>query len=256
MPPDGGNATPLLRQGGARISTEMCSLAHLAAHDLRAPLRNIGSLLGFLREDCGDEISDDVDRLIAGVDGQIARARALIDRLVLLADVSAHELHGERVILADLARDVVEGMADEVAASGAHVEISGLEEAVTCDAALVKRALRELLGNALKFRAPDRTPHISVTAPPSGGGLVVRDNGVGFDDRYAEKILAPFQRLDGATAIGPGLGLTICRTICDAHGWTVSATGAPGEGAAVTIRFGARAVSGAARRGDAQPQVW
>jgi light-regulated signal transduction histidine kinase (bacteriophytochrome) len=105
----------------------------------------------------------------------------------------------------------------------------------------MRQLMQNLIGNALKFREKDKTPHISVKAlqiPWNGNGvpahylISVADNGIGFDEKYNDKIFAVFQRLHGRTEYeGSGVGLAICRKIVERHNGSITARSRPGEGA-------------------------
>jgi signal transduction histidine kinase len=113
--------------------------------------------------------------------------------------------------------------------------------------------MQNLLGNALKFRAPGRIPRIRVwsekaASPGPGRDLIqvfVADNGIGFDPRHAKRIFAPFQRLHGRDEYdGTGIGLAIVRRIVERHGGTVQSDGAPGAGAVFIVTLPLRQPAG------------
>jgi signal transduction histidine kinase len=110
------------------------------------------------------------------------------------------------------------------------------------------RLFLNLVGNALKFRHPDRPPVVQITGrivgAPSGDPLqaqcevLVSDNGIGFEAKYQEQIFDIFQRLHGRGEYeGTGMGLAICRRIVERHGGTITAEGHPGQGATITVRL-------------------
>ena len=109
----------------------------------------------------------------------------------------------------------------------------------------MRQLMQNLIGNALKFRQSDKTPVINIFSRPSapnGNGsankieIVVQDNGIGFDEKYTDKIFAVFQRLHGRTEYeGSGVGLSICRKIAERHDGSISAQSKPNEGAAFTV---------------------
>lgn len=94
--------------------------------------------------------------------------------------------------------------------------------------------------SSIKYRSNDRTPIISVKSTDTNHqeGLEITDNGIGFDMSFATKIFEPFNRLhNGDEYKGNGIGLAICRQVCDKHGWTLSAEGTPGVGSSFFINF-------------------
>src|SRR5690606_11648657 len=106
------------------------------------------------------------------------------------------------------------------------------------DPALLRILLDNLLGNAWKFTGRTAAPRIELKAcaPTAGIGFVVRDNGAGFDMRYAQKLFGAFQRLHGQDEFqGSGIGLAIVQRIVNLHGWRIEAASEPGKGAAFTV---------------------
>ena len=127
----------------------------------------------------------------------------------------------------------------EVAVSDANATVHvGQLPTLDADEPQLRQLMQNLIGNALKFRQPDRDPEIWIEAVIIGPRwlLSVRDNGIGFEQSYAEKIFTVFQRLHGRSAYsGTGVGLAICRKIAERHGGTIRAEGVPGEGATFLI---------------------
>ena len=101
------------------------------------------------------------------------------------------------------------------------------------DAARIAQVLQNLVGNAIKYRKPDEAPRVHVSAKKNPNGrweVSVRDNGLGFDVRYAEQIFGMFKRLHGRDIPGTGIGLAICKKIVESHGGRISAVSEPGVG--------------------------
>ena len=102
----------------------------------------------------------------------------------------------------------------------------------------MRQLFQNLIGNSLKFRKPDVPPVVEVEAPldDSGCRLVVRDNGIGFDEKYIDRIFTAFQRLHTRDEYeGSGIGLALCRRIVEHHGGTIAAKSSPGQGATFEI---------------------
>lgn len=110
----------------------------------------------------------------------------------------------------------------------------------------MRQLLQNLLANALKFRRKDAAPVVRVSSSRADGRhftITVADNGIGFNDQYAEKIFKMFERLHGrAEYDGSGIGLAICRKIVERHGGTIAATSRPGDGATFTVTLPASQV--------------
>jgi signal transduction histidine kinase len=136
--------------------------------------------------------------------------------------------------LDDVLQAVRTELAPTIEATGAQVEIMPLPR-VRADRAQMETLFRNLLANALKFRRPEEPPQVRVACVGTTAGrceIAVADHGIGFEERYAERIFEPFQRLHGRHAYpGSGLGLAICERIVQRHGGTLTARSVPGAGA-------------------------
>jgi light-regulated signal transduction histidine kinase (bacteriophytochrome) len=136
--------------------------------------------------------------------------------------------------LGEVAREVVADLEAHIADTGASIEIEALP-VVRGDRVQLRQVLQNLLSNALKFQREGVALQVRVRTESSGGGrcvIAVEDNGIGFDDKYAERIFGTFQRLHGRGAYeGTGIGLSIARKIAWRHDGEITASGVPGEGA-------------------------
>jgi PAS domain S-box-containing protein len=202
------------------------------SHDLRAPLRAIQGYAGFLMQSAGSSLAPTIARDLDAI-GRTARHMSFIlDNLLRLASVSQSELKPEEFALGDLVRQVVDeiGPRSEVRV---HVEYAQLG-CVCADPGLLALALRNLIGNAMKFSATQPQPEIHIGAQDVEGerAYFVRDNGVGFDPKYAHRLFGAFQRLhSGKEFEGTGLGLTIVKSVIEKNRGRVWAESRPGAGA-------------------------
>jgi light-regulated signal transduction histidine kinase (bacteriophytochrome) len=106
------------------------------------------------------------------------------------------------------------------------------------DAARIAQVFQNLVGNGIKYKKPDESPRIHISASKERNecwSLSVQDNGLGFDDSYAEQIFGMFKRLHGKEIAGTGIGLAICKKIIESHGGSISATSTPGVGSRFTF---------------------
>jgi PAS domain S-box-containing protein len=216
---------------------ELESFSYTIAHDLRAPLRAIDGYAQMVVEDDGPALSEEGQRRLKEVRESAARMSRLIDGLLTFSRLSRVEPVLERVCLRGLALDVVERMRVSGALGRARVEVGALPT-VSADPALMRQVFENLIGNAAKFAAKVEQPRIEVgcAASPTEATVHVRDNGVGFDMRYAGKLFGVFQRLHHpADFDGAGVGLAITRRILERHGQRIWAEGAPGQGACFTF---------------------
>ena len=215
------------------VAKEMESFSHSVSHDLRAPLRVVDGFAGIVLEDYGarlDELGrEHLKRIVAAA----ARMNAMIDALLSMSRRTARELVIETV---DLSRAAAE-LAEELGAgdTGRQVEFRIEPEIrVAGDPVLLRLVLQNLLGNAYKFTAHVPQARIDFGRQPGGDGevLYVRDNGAGFDMRFAERLFGLFQRLHSqADFAGTGVGLATVQRIVRKHGGRVWADAEPGKGA-------------------------
>lgn len=201
------------------------------SHDLRAPLRAIKGYTSMLGEELGKADAPRIQHHMEAIMGTTRRMDAIIDNLLKLASVSQRELQTQRLRLADLMRQVVQEVNPP---PPAEVHIGLASECVRADAGLLALALRNLISNAVKFSQTRPNPEIWVGATEVEGdrAYFVRDNGVGFDPRYAPRLFGAFQRLHSEREFeGTGLGLTIVKSVIEKHGGRVWAESQPGAGA-------------------------
>lgn len=218
------------------VNKELEAFSYSVSHDLRAPLRSIDGFCQALLEDAEEDL-DDVGR------GHLQRVRAasqrmarLIDDLLDLSRVSRTEMHRRPVDLTDLAHEIVGELTADEPDRGEIVIESDLEG--VGDPRLLRLALENLIGNAWKFTERKPVRRIEIGAEGGEGGRVfyVKDNGAGFDMRYADKLFTPFHRLHAeADFEGTGIGLATVQRIVHRHGGEVWAEGEVDRGA--TIRF-------------------
>ena len=218
----------------ALSNRELETFAYSVAHDFRAPLRAMDSFSALLLEEQSGRLDESGREHLQRIRGSSNRLARLIDDLLRLAQLAQQELHHERVDLSVLAAQVLAVLqAAEPGRSVQGVVTPGM--IVTGDRALLGTLLRELIGNAWKFTATMPDAHIEVGYELREGTRTfhVRDNGVGFDMSFAQKVFAPFARLHGADEFaGTGIGLALARRIVDRHSGHLWAEARDGQGAA------------------------
>ncbi len=223
-----------------RSNQELESFAYIASHDLKEPLRQIevfGSLLqrAFARK---TDSAEKIDRWFDGISTSSKRLRALIDHLADFARIGSEAKVLAPVDIGALLASVLDDFSRQLTDARGTVACGPLP-VLMCDATQMRQAIQNLIGNAIKYRHPDRALRIVVTAtapPPAPEAAApltwhFRDNGIGFDERHSERIFKPFERLHSAEDYdGSGLGLAICRKVIERHGGTITATSRLGEG--------------------------
>jgi light-regulated signal transduction histidine kinase (bacteriophytochrome) len=211
---------------------ELESLTYTIAHDLRAPLRTIEGFARALSEDCGERLDDEGRRYLHHVLDGAQRMSGMLEGLLSLAKIHRAEFHRAPVELSAVARDILDRLRASEPARATEVVVPG-GIAAEADPALVTAALEALLLNAWKFTRGREPARIEVGVQPATPPVYfVRDNGVGFDMRYAGKLFEPFQRLHSEREFeGAGIGLAAARHIIRRHGGHIWAEAAPDRGA-------------------------
>ena len=217
----------------SRSNAELEQFASVAAHDLQEPLRKIRMYCERL-ERKRDEVPAEVQADFVRMEAAAGRMQNLISDLLDLARVNSR---GRELIANDLgevARHVVADLEVRIAELGATVEIEDLP-IVLGDRVQLGQILQNLISNALKFHREGVPPSVRVATESCENGrcvVTVADNGIGFEEKYAERIFGTFQRLHGRAAYeGTGIGLSIARKIAWRHEGDITATSVEGEGA-------------------------
>jgi light-regulated signal transduction histidine kinase (bacteriophytochrome) len=208
------------------------SFGYIVSHDLRAPIRVVEGFTRIVKEDYAGALDrlghDHLDRVL----GAAARMNSMIDALLALSRLSSQPIARRPVNLSQLAGYVVDDLRRQSPDREVEVEIEpGL--LTVGDPTLLRTVLENLLGNAWKYSANAEPARIGfVREPGSGTTFTVRDNGVGFDMRFAERLFGVFQRLHSASEFpGTGVGLASVRRIVQRHGGTVWAEAELDKGA-------------------------
>jgi signal transduction histidine kinase len=221
-----------------RSNRDLEQFAYVASHDLQEPLRKVASFTQLLQKRYGGQLDERADQYIDfAVDGAKRMQRLIQD---LLGFSRVGRLSGEAVDvdLAGALADATANLDQAIAEAGATVTHDRLP-VVRAERALVVQLLQNLVGNAVKFRDPARPPHVHLTARRSGDRweLECRDNGIGIDEQYADRVFVIFQRLHPKDSYeGTGIGLSLCKRIVEHHGgeiWIAPVT----DGAGTSIRF-------------------
>jgi len=208
---------------------ELEAFSYSVSHDLRAPLRAINGFTHALMQDNGAQLDDQGRGYLKRVRAGTLRMSELIDDLLSLSKVGRTPISRNTVDLSGMARAV----ADDLRRRDQHRRIAvDVAEGLTTngDPQLIKIVLENLLGNSWKFTSAQDDAAIWVGR--EDGAFFVRDNGAGFDPRYASKLFAPFQRLHDASQFeGTGIGLATAHRIISRHGGKIWASSEPGQGA-------------------------
>lgn len=234
-----------------RSNKELEDFAYISSHDLQEPLRKIQTFGGRLSDKYADKLGEEGRDYLERMNRAATRMRGLIEDLLTYSRVTTKGRPFSPVRIGPIIREAVSNLNSRIEETGGSVDAAEISTRIEADPTQMLQLFQNLIGNALKFHRRDKPPVIRIhgqpvpalRTPPSGRAhptksyrFVVEDNGIGFDEKYLDRIFEPFQRLHGRFEYeGTGMGLAICRKIVDRHGGEITATSKPGEGSAFII---------------------
>jgi PAS domain S-box-containing protein len=217
----------------AAINKELEAFSYSVSHDLRAPLRSIDGFSQALLEDYSDKLDKEGQDYLIRVRKAAQQMGNIIDDLLKLSRITRRPLEHEKVNLSDLSKSIIDELQKKDSNRNAKVSIDE-DLTVMGDKQLLRLALENLIGNAWKFTSKKSNTKIEIgkTKKKDKDAFYVRDNGAGFDMKYADKLFVPFQRLHSDQEFeGIGIGLGIVSRIIHRHGGEIWAEGKEGGGA-------------------------
>jgi PAS domain S-box-containing protein len=220
-----------------RKNRELQDFAFIAAHDLNEPLRKIQTFGSLLEAKSADRLDQQQRDYISRITGSANRMQELLAALLSYSRIESKGEEFRPAPLDDVVRDAIADL--EVTIQRARAKVSvGPMPTVTGDPSQLRQLFQNLIGNALKYRRTEAPPVIKVHSEEGDGHclIFVEDNGIGFDEKYLDKIFQPFQRLHGKNEYsGTGIGLAVCRKVAERHGGTVTAKSTPGKGSTFIV---------------------
>jgi PAS domain S-box-containing protein len=238
-----------------QANRELEAFSYSISHDLRAPVRAISGFAQIIHEDHSHQLEGEVARLFKVISTSARRMGELIDDLLAFSRLNVQALERLPVDMTALAQSVLAELLRDRREGQASVRLTDLPEAVG-DESMLRQVLTNLISNALKFSRQAATPTVEIGARRESDETVyfVRDNGVGFDMKYAPKLFKVFQRLHNAEQFdGTGVGLAIVQRIIQRHGGQVWAESQSGQGAAFFFSLPHVGLNGSSVRSDASP---
>ena len=232
-----------------RSNTELQQFAYVASHDLQEPLRKVQAFGNRLRAKYAEALDERGLDYMDRMQNAAKRMQSLINNLLTLSRITTKAQPFAQVNLADVVRGVMADLELHVERAGGHVE-AGDMPTIDADPTQMRQLLQNLINNALKFHEPEKKPVVKIHSQLMNETckITVEDNGIGFDEKYLDRIFAVFQRLHGRGKYdGTGVGLTICQKIAERHGGSITAKSTPGHGATFIVTLPAKHK----RRGEA-----
>ena len=223
--------------------------AYIASHDLQEPLRKVQSFGKMLAEQYADQLEGSGIDMLTRMQSSARRMSELIRDLLSYARLTTEKEPPAAVNLTTLVSEALTDLDMRIQETQPTIQIDALPT-VQGRAVQLRQLFQNLLGNALKFQPPGQTPMIAVTCQLADPAelpaelpdrrtywrIDVRDNGIGFQQQYTDRIFEVFQRLHGKSKYaGTGVGLAVCRRVAETHGGAICATSHPNEGATFSV---------------------
>lgn len=212
---------------------ELEGFTYSVAHDLRAPLRHMDAFSRILIEEYGPQLPEEAQHFLRTIRQSSQNLSRLVDDLLNLARIGRQPLKSEPTALQDIVSAAIAELSTETTGRSVDWHVHPLPVA-RCDPRLMKQVFLNLLSNSVKYTRPRPVARIEIGSSAENGAatIYIRDNGVGFDMRYRDKLFGVFQRLHRADEFeGTGVGLAIVERIIRKHGWNVWAESEVGKGA-------------------------
>ncbi|MBE7532349.1 MAG: PAS domain-containing protein [Chloroflexi bacterium] len=222
-----------------RSNRELQEFAYVASHDLQEPLRKIQTFGDRLEKRYYPLLDERGKDYLNRMQSAAARMQTLIVDLLAFSRVRTHGQPFSPVNLSQIIRQVLQDLEIMMTETQAEIAMAELPE-IEADAMQIKQLFQNLLSNAIKFRRPEVPPKIVIHGRIHNTWcqITVSDNGIGFDEKYNERIFLVFERLHGRDQYpGTGIGLAICRRIVERHGGYIHAHSKPGEGSTFTVEL-------------------
>jgi len=215
------------------VNKELESFSYTVSHDLRAPLRAINGYSKMLGEDFSEKLPAEAQKHLEAISKNATKMGTLIDDLLAFSRLGRKEIERARIDTGEMVGSVVEEICNERSADKAIFKTGALLPAYG-DLTLIKQVWINLISNAQKYSRNNPSPSIEISSTNNGRETTycIKDNGVGFDMKYAGKLFGVFQRLHSEQEFeGTGVGLAIVHKIISRHGGKVWAEAKPNEGA-------------------------
>lgn len=215
------------------INQELDAFSYSVAHDLRSPLRAINGFSRILMEDYSGKLDEEGKRIITTICKNTEKMGKLIEDLLALSHISRHELNKEHLNMKQLVSSIYKELKDVIPNRKISIDLKEIPDNFV-DPTLMRQVWVNLISNAIKFTQANKNALIEIGSSTSEDQVVtyyIKDNGLGFDMKYADKLFGVFQRLHGSEIEGTGIGLANVKRIIMRHGGKTWGEGKIGKGA-------------------------
>lgn len=228
-----------------RSNFDLQDFAFVASHDLQEPLRKIQTFGNLLETKYAARLDEEGKDYLRRMGNAASRMQALIKALLSYARINTRGVPFQPVKLEETVREAFANLEVETRRTGARLDLEDLP-ILDADPVQMSQLFQNLMGNSIKFGAGRenlvvKVHHEKADVPRGMARILVEDNGIGFDEKFAERIFQPFERLHGRSEYdGVGMGLAICRKIVERHRGSIEARSTPGKGATFVITLPVR----------------
>ncbi|MFK7771314.1 MAG: ATP-binding protein [Saprospiraceae bacterium] len=207
--------------------------AHIASHDLKSPLRTVGSFSSLLKRRAKDKLNENELEYLDMISNAAKLMWNLVDDLMTYSQVNSLQMNLTANNANHLIEEVLANLNFSIKEKEAKIKVGNLPSKIMIDETKVRQVFQNLIANSLKFMPTDRTPEISINCIPENGfwKFTIQDNGIGIPVEYREKIFKPYKQLHTKDKFeGTGMGLAICKKIVEKHGGDISFESEEGKG--------------------------
>ncbi len=227
-------------------NNELQQFAYIASHDLREPLRKIQTFSTFLNDECGKNLTDDGKDYLKRIIAAVKRMDALIIGLLHYSRVTTKAEPFKKINLQHVLEGVLSDLENRIQKTHATIDVDLQWKTIEADPLQMRQLLQNLIANALKFHKKNETPHINISSKalnkkeddlkPTFCEITIKDFGIGFKEKYIERIFGVFQRLHGRNEYeGSGIGLSICKKIVNRHNGEIKVSSKTDVGSTFTV---------------------
>jgi signal transduction histidine kinase len=226
-----------------RSNRDLQQFAFAASHDLQEPLRTISTFSQLIEQELNEGLTDTQKGYFSRVSESTIRMQALIHDLLAYSKVGREGRPQSVVELESVIEVAKSNLSQQIMESGCRINVPQPLPAVLGDLTNLISVFHNLLSNSLKYRDPNRIPVVEIIASQQSAAewtIRIKDNGIGINRRYHQRIFEPFKRLHGSEIPGTGIGLALCQRIVETQGGRIGVESTPGEGStfSVTLRAG------------------